>query len=105
MVTLEDKIRSEVQETGWDALVKHAERGGLILVSPQLDLVVAALAVAEDRAEDITTFLEAGLLTRPNEATLAALDADDNPQFSFVIVQPFVLASRVDDGAETELLN
>jgi len=105
METLEDKLRSEVQETSWDALVKHAERGGLILVSPQLDLVVAALAVAEDRSEDITTFLEAGLLIRPSEATVASLDAEGNPKFSFVIVQPFVLASRIDDGAETELLN
>jgi hypothetical protein len=103
MSTLEDRLRSEVQQTYWDALAIHAERGGLIMVSPQLDLIEAALAVAEDRTPDIETFLSAGLIHKLTESQIAALDAEENPQFNFVIVQPFVLASRLDGS--TEALN
>ena len=98
MSTLEDKLRSDVQQTRWDALALHAERGGLIMVSPQLDLIQAAMAIAQDRSTDVETFLSAGLIYKLTEAQIAALDAEENPQFNFVIVQPFVLASRLDSN-------
>lgn len=103
MSTVEDKLRSEVQETRWDALAIHAERGNLIMVSPKLDLLEAALAVAQDRTQDVETYLSAGLLHKLTEAQIAALDAEENPKFRFVIVQPFVLASRLESN--TDALN
>ena len=105
MSALEEKLRSELQETHWDALAIHAERGRLIVVSPKLDLLTAALAIAEDRKSDVETFLSAGLLQKAGEAEIAAFAEDDNPRFRFVIVQPFVLASPVVSDAEPEALN
>ena len=105
MSALEEKIRSEIQETRWDALVNHAEQGRLIMVSPKLDLLTAALAVAQDQTSDVETFLAAGLLRKAGEADIAALAQEDNPSFKFVIVQPFVLASLITEEASTESLN
>ncbi|MBT6178420.1 MAG: DUF2288 family protein [Deltaproteobacteria bacterium] len=103
MSTIEEKLRSEVQQTHWDALAIHAERGRLIMVTPQIDLLEAALAVAQDRTKDVETYLSAGLIHKLTEAQIAVLDAEDNPKFNFVIVQPFVLASRLEDT--TDALN
>ncbi len=105
MSALEDKLKSEIQETHWDALSLHAERGRLIVVSEKLDLLTAALAVAEDRTTDVETFLTAGLLRKAGEADIVAYNQEDNPKFRFVIVQPFVLASRLVEGAGLEALN
>ena len=91
---LEDKLKSEIQETHWDALSLHAERGRLIVVSEKLDLLTAALAVAEDRTTDVETFLTAGLLRKAGEADIVAYNQEDNPN-CFVIVLPFVLSSRL----------
>lgn len=95
MSALEEKLRSEVQQTTWNALAAHAERGGLILVDARVDLLVVALAVAQDRLADVQTFLHAGLLKKPGETELAALNLAGDERFHFVIVQPFVLAKLV----------
>ena len=105
MSALEEKLRSELQETRWDALAIHAERGRLIVVSPKLDLLTAALAIAEDKKADVETFLSAGLLHKAGEAEISAFAQEDNPRFRFVIVQPFVLASVIHEDAESEALN
>ena len=105
MSSLEAKLRSEMQETRWDALAIHAERGRLIVVSPQLDLLTAAMAIAEDKKSDVETFLTAGLLRKAGEAEIAAFEQEDNPKFQFVIVQPFVLACPIGDESETQALN
>ena len=105
MSSLEEKLRSELQETRWDALALHAERGRLIVVSPKLDLLTAALAIAEDNKSDVETFLTAGLLCKAGEAEIAAYNQEDNPRFQFVIVQPFVLACLLEDEPESEALN
>ncbi len=105
MSALEEKLRSELQETHWDALAIHAERGRLIVVSPKLDLLTAALAIAEDKKSDVETFLSAGLLHKAGEAEIAAFDQEENPRFRFVIVQPFVLACPIVEDAQPEALN
>ena len=105
MSALEEKLRSELQETHWDALAIHAERGRLIVVSPKLDLLTAAVAIAEDNKSDVETFLTTGLLSKAGEPEIAAFDKEDNPRFRFVIVQPFVLARRIEVDTEAEDLN
>ena len=105
MSAIEEKLRSELQETHWDALAIHAERGRLIVVSPDLDLLTAAIAIAEDKKSDVEAFLTSGLLRKAGEPEIAAFEQEDNPRFRFVIVQPFVLACRIAKGAESEALN
>ena len=105
MSAIEEKLRSEIQETHWDALAIHAERGRLIVVSPKLDLLTAAIAIAEDKKSEVETFLTSGLLRKAGEMEMAAFDQEDNPRFRFVIVQPFVLACRIADEADSEALN
>ncbi len=105
MSALEEKLRSELQETRWDALALHAERGRLLVVSPKLDLLTAALAIAEDKKADVETFLTAGLLRKAGEAEIAAYNGEGNPRFRFVIVQPFVLACLLEDESAPEALN
>ncbi len=86
---LRDKITAEVLPCDWAALRPHHARDALFLVSPDLDLVEAAVAVATNRADRVEVWLTVGRLGRP---TPEMLDDLVGARFQFVIVQPFVLA-------------
>ena len=63
----------------------HAERGGLILVDPALDLALVSHAVSSDLSASVEAWVSMGQLTRPLFEEL--------PQSAYrmIIVQPFVL--------------
>jgi hypothetical protein len=86
---LRDKITAEILPCDWAALRPHHQRQALFLVSPDLDLVEAALAVAANRADRVEAWLTVGRLGRPQASMADVLKAG---RFQFVIVQPFVLA-------------
>ena len=86
---LRAKITSEILPCDWAALRPHHTRDALFLVSPDLDLVEAAVAVATNRADRVEVWLTVGRLGRPATALVPELEAG---RFQFVIVQPFVLA-------------
>lgn len=92
-----EKLRGEVMAAGWDALVLHHRRQALFLVHPAQDLVDAALAVAEDRAEEVAGWVRDGILVRPSDEDVATWDGTPTTRFQFVIVQPFVLAQRLSE--------
>ena len=89
LAALRAKITSEILPCDWGALRPHHQREALFLVSPDLDLVEAALAVASNRADRVEAWLTVGRLGRPEAAMAPVLEAG---RFQFVIVQPFVLA-------------
>lgn len=91
------KIESEIDETSWAPLALHAKRDALFLVDRSLALGDVAYAIATNRGPVVAHWLESGLVQRPSAEERAALDTDpEASRFRFAIVQPYVLAQRVD---------
>lgn len=91
------KIESEIDETSWSPLALHAKRDALFLVDRSLALLDVAFAVATNRGAVVAHWIESGLLRRPSVDERQELDAmAEQVRFRFAIVQPYVLAQRVD---------
>ena len=91
---LRAKLNLETAQLAWPELERHFARGSVIKVAPGMDLVDAALQVAENNAATVQEWLEDGRIAR---AELA--DAEDwharQPTFWAVVVAPWVLVQEV----------
>jgi hypothetical protein len=91
---LRAKLNLETAQLAWSELERHFARGVVIKVAPGLDLVDAALQIAENNAATVQTWLAEGRITR---AELA--DAEDwhgrQARFWAVVVAPWVLVQEV----------
>ncbi len=97
-ISIRDKLAGERAITDWRSLKPHHERETLFLVGGPLDLLDAAVAVAEDDAASIQQWLERGWLVRPTDDQAKAWAEEPEDPFAFLIVQPFVLATLVEDN-------
>lgn len=75
----------------WGWLRPHLERGGLVIVAPELDLVAAGFSIASDDTAAVNTWIERGWLTRPSATQVFDWDADPDTPFRFLIASPYVL--------------
>ena len=96
---LSEKLVAECVPTEWAMLAMHQRRGAFFMVDLQLKLIDVAPAVAQDQADDVRGWIEAGLLLRPTEAEIDLWDREDGARFMSVIVQPHVLAQRAPHDA------
>ena len=89
---LREKITSEIASVAWHDLRSHAERGVVFLVSGELTLLEAAMAVAQDATDRVQQWLDSGELAHPTEDELRSWGQDPERPFDHVIVRPFILA-------------
>ncbi len=91
---LRAKLNLETAQLAWPELERHFARGVVIKVTPGMDLVDAALSVAENNAATVEAWLAEGRIAR---AELS--DAEDwharQPMFWAVVVAPWVLVQEV----------
>ena len=80
-----------VDEAEWNYLRAHLERGGLILVDDDLDLVDAAVKVASDDTGPIEKWISAGKIGKPSETQIHAWDENRQKKFAMLIISPYVL--------------
>ncbi|MBJ7900536.1 MAG: DUF2288 family protein [Cyanobacteria bacterium RI_101] len=99
-MTLPDPLRAQLQSelalTEWESLRPHAQRDGLIVVEPRLDLVEAGAAIAADLTETVQDWISAGLIRKPSAAELGQWNQDGARSFQTLIVQPYVLIQVAD---------
>jgi len=88
--SLTEKLKNEIGSADWPLLKPHAERGVLLIIHPQLDMLDVAVQVAEDRTEQIRLWLDDGKITRPTSAQLKEWEMGETI-FTCIIVHPFVL--------------
>ena len=89
-----DRIRAELLDASWELLVPHQARGALFAVYDGLQVVDAALAIAENKPRLVDAWLASGHLRRV-----------DTPQwnqwterrFQAAIVQPYVVVALLDE--------
>lgn len=94
--TTRDKLASEIAPTQWQMLEVHHGRGALFMVKQGLELADVAAAMAEDRTDAVKGWLDAAQIARPSGDEVEAWAAEQGTRFLFVIVQPYVLAQRLD---------
>lgn len=90
-----EELALNVVEAEWDWLRAHLERGGLIVVGQELDIVDVGMAIAADDAAMVNGWVAAGKLTKPSAAEIAAWDCDRGRKFLSLIVSPFVLIQEI----------
>ena len=89
--SMRESLAEGLGEAPWSMLEAHAQRDGLIIVSPELDLLDVAVALAQDDGASVAGWMNEGRLTKPDAAALAAHAEDEAHQWPFIIVAPFVL--------------
>ena len=96
---LRAKLNLETAQLPWTELERHFARGVVIKIAPGLDLVDAALQVAENNAATVENWLTSGRMARAEMA-----DAEDwharQPMFWAVVVAPWVLVQEVGKALE-----
>ncbi len=95
--TLRERITAELLETSWEVLVPHQARGALFAVCEGLQVVDAALAIAENQTRIVEAWLGSGHLRRVEgpEWTRWA-----KRRFRAAIVQPFVVVALIEEAAD-----
>jgi hypothetical protein len=88
-ILLREKLAGEIGTVAWSWLRPHQERGVLFLVGEELELIEVAIAVAEDRAETIRSWLDAGLLNQPGPEQVEEWEISGG-LFAGVIVKPYI---------------
>ncbi len=86
-----EELACSVDEAEWGWLRAHLERGGLIVVARNLDLVEAGLKIAADDSAAVRGWIAGGLLTKPSQEQIASWDLDRGRKFKVLIVSPYVL--------------
>lgn len=86
-----EELTLAVDEAAWGWLRAHLERGGLIVVAGELDIVEAGLKIAADDAAAIGAWIAGGKLSKPSAEQIAAWDGEKDRLFLCLIVSPYVL--------------
>lgn len=94
MTSLRDKLTDEILPIGWQDLAPHFARGGLLIASPELDVITVGEAIARDDTAQVEAWITAGTLRRATDDD-ATRWAESTPQFQFLILQPWVLAQEL----------
>lgn len=94
---LRAKLNLETARLTWPELERHFARGSVVKVAPDMDLLEAALQVAENNAEAVQQWLAERRMTRADLS-----DAQDwhtrQPAFWAVVVAPWVLVQETTDA-------
>ncbi len=87
---LRSKLHGETAKIGWPELVRHFARGVVVVAAPELDLVEVAHAMANDEAERVQAWMQAGQLARASDEQAAGWH-ERQPTFWAVVVAPWVV--------------
>ena len=86
-----EELGLSVDMARWEWLRPHLERGGLVVVSSDLDLVAAGFSIASDDAAVVSAWIETGRIAKPSATQIFDWDADPDTPFRFLIASPYVL--------------
>jgi hypothetical protein len=85
------ELEKSIDRTTWTDLRKHLVRDVIILVSPELPLLDAALAAALNDEAQVAAWIASGLLKKPSAEQLMTWEKNMDHPFLMVVVQPFIL--------------
>ena len=86
---LANRFKEEIGTVSWSWLRPHEKRKILFQVAEKLDLIEVAIAVAEDQAGKVKSWLENDDLLQPSLKQVAKWEKSGG-LFSGIIVKPYV---------------
>ena len=92
---LRAKLGDEMGSIDWPFLAVHARSGHLILVHQEINLLDAAVAIANNDTATVGPWVDSDRLTKPSEEEQNAYGETPGRYFQFVVVAPFVLAQEI----------
>ena len=96
MSETKEKLTKELIQCKWDDVSGFINKTDLLLVAPELDLVEVGLAFAEDRVDEVKSWLDQNKLQKVNpEETETNVDIPAKTDIRLIIVTPFALAQLV----------
>jgi len=93
--SLEETLTEQIEDVPWNVLQPHAMKDRLLILDESLDLLTVAVAVAQDKVEDVTRWVEEEKLQKPTLDDFGQYGSEPQTHFHFLIVQPFVLAKTI----------
>lgn len=88
MVT-EEELKKQLDQATWEDLLPHYQRGGVVIVTEDMDLVQVGMAVVEDQVQQVQQWLAAEMVYKAEEYHVKKWPKEK--MFKFIIVQPYVL--------------
>lgn len=86
------KLINEVDEAEWSMLAIHYDRGAIVFIDPQLDIIDVAVKVIRDQVDIVKDWTDQGLVYNPKEKDI---EVDKSIKYSFIITQPYVLIQPI----------
>jgi len=93
-----ESFKRDLAEVSWRELKIHLQRDAIIIVADPIDLIAAAVAVADDDKDQVAAWIAAGQLGKPSEKQLESWEQEMEKRFQMLIVQPYILVQGVMDA-------
>ena len=94
MENLREKLEKEVGPADWKVIGPHYNRGAVIIVSPELDLIDVAIKVAEDDVDLVQDWIKEEKLLRPTPDDAKEWE-ESGRELTSIVVSPFVLVQKM----------
>ena len=91
MDVAKEALATQIDDAEWGWLRAHLERGGLIVVSPDLDLAETGWRITTDDTAAIGACIAGGKLGKPSREQIDAWDNDRTRTFRMLIASPYIL--------------
>ena len=92
---LKKKFKEEFDLAKWKDLKEHITRNAIILISPELNITDAAVEIAQDHVDLVSTWLQEKKIAKPDQELLDEWEKNPDKHFGFIIVQPYVLIQEI----------
>ena len=92
-------FNAQTAKLAWPELARYFARDVVVKVAPGMDLVAMAVAMAQDRADEIDAWTLAGQLQRASDDDARYWHAQDSV-FWAVVVAPWVLVQEISEQIE-----
>jgi hypothetical protein len=90
-------FNAQTAQLAWAELARHFARGVVVKVAAGMDLIAVAVAMAQDRAEEIETWTQAGQIQRATDDDARYWHEQDSV-FWAVVVAPWVLVQEIEEA-------
>lgn len=88
---LDAHLNLETARVQWAEIERLFAGGHVIRVAAELDLITVGVAFAEDHADKVRSWMQAGQVGYLDDETAAAWASPDAPELWGVVIRPWVL--------------
>ncbi|MBC7530364.1 MAG: DUF2288 family protein [Oligoflexus sp.] len=93
-LTLEDKLKAEVDQLPWSALVRHFAFGRVYRVRAPWTVIDPAMVLNRDNAEELKSAMSAAQFGIPTDDEIKTWH-EAKQQFHVLVISPFVLIEEL----------